>query len=88
MFKLNKNRFEQHLNESWGNKTCPMCHSNQWSYDDTIFTPVIVDSNKSMAVGGKFMPLVAVTCLHCGNTVFINGMVANAIDDNETKARA
>lgn len=83
MFKLINHKFEQHLNEKWQNKICPMCHSNEWSYDNTIFTPMTVDQNKGMAIGGKFLPLVAVTCINCGNTIFVNGLIAKAIDDDQ-----
>jgi len=83
MFRLNNQKFEKHLNEKWQNKICPMCHSNEWSYDNTIFTPMTVGPNREMAVGGKFLPLVAVTCVNCGNTVFVNGLIAKAIDDDQ-----
>lgn len=79
--KLNKEKFEQHINTKWNNKICPMCHSNQWTYDETILTPVSVDEKKGMVLGGKFFPLIAVTCVECGNTIFVNGLVAGAIDD-------
>ena len=86
MFKLDKHKFEKHINEKWSNKICPMCHGNSWSYDEAIFTPITVGDNKDMQIGGKFLPLIAVTCLTCGNTLFVNGLVAAAInDDQDTK---
>ncbi len=86
IFKLNSHKFEQHLNSEWCNRKCPMCDSAEWSYDDAIFTPAIINENKGMAVGGKMLPLVEVTCMKCGNTLFINGLVAGAIDDDNQKS--
>lgn len=77
---LNKSLFEKHLNEKWSSKVCPMCGGNNWTYDDNIYTPLTLGINKSINLGGRILPLVAVTCSNCGNTIFVNSLVANAYD--------
>lgn len=77
---LNKNQFENHLNEKWKSKVCPMCGGNAWTYDDSLCTPLTLGTNNSINLGGKILPLVPVTCTNCGNTVFINALVANAYE--------
>ena len=82
---LNKAKFEIHLNQKWQNKSCLMCNNNNWSYDDTIFTPLNTGPNNSINLGGKILPLVPVTCTSCGNTIFINAIVAQSIDTDDKK---
>lgn len=80
--KLNKLLFEKHLNEKWSTKVCPMCGCNAWTYDDILCTPLTLGPNNSINLGGKIMPLVPVTCTNCGNTIFINALVAKAYEED------
>ena len=50
------------------------------TYDRKI---IKVDEKKDVKIGGKFFPLVTVTCLNCGNVVFINPLVIDAVEDTE-----
>ena len=81
MLQFDKNHFEQHLNEKWVNKVCPICYSNNWIYDEAILTPLGVGNHAEILIGGKIVPLIAVTCINCGNTVFINAKVANSLSE-------
>ncbi|QEH70497.1 hypothetical protein [Cellulosilyticum sp. WCF-2] len=82
---LNKEKFENHIKEKWYNKACLMCSNNNWTYDDSIFTPLSTGPNNSINLGGKILPLVPVTCTSCGNTIFINALVAQSIDADSKK---
>jgi len=33
----------------------------------------------SVIIGGPVIPVVAVTCLNCGNTVLVNALIAGAV---------
>lgn len=83
MFKLNYNQLVDTLNKKWDTKRCPMCGQNNWTVDDEIQTPIKVGEKKDVQIGGKFFPIVAVTCLNCGNVVFVNPLVIGAVEDTE-----
>lgn len=54
---------------------------NNWNIDETIVTPLGIDGDKNVHLGGQFMPIVAVTCNNCGNVVFINPLAIDAIEE-------
>lgn len=83
MFKLNYNQLVDTINKKWTTKKCPMCGQNNWTVDDEIQTPIKVGEKKDVQIGGKFFPIVAVTCLNCGNVVFVNPLVIGAVEDTE-----
>lgn len=80
MFKLNGDKFLHEINSKWVNKNCPMCSQNNWSVDPNMVTAVRLTDNGGVSLGGKIIPLVAVTCLHCGNVVLVNPLVIKAVD--------
>lgn len=81
MFKLNYDRLVDVINREWTTKNCPMCGKNNWTVDHGINTMIKVDEKKDLKIGGNFFPLVAVTCLNCGNVVFINPLIIDAVED-------
>lgn len=83
MLKLNTEKFLSELNRLWTNKNCPMCGQNRWNVDNNLVTTVKVAENSGIELGGQVMPLVAVTCMNCGNVMFINPLVIQCIDNNE-----
>ena len=81
MFKLNQEKFIEHIQSKWTNRSCVMCGGNEWSCSDYPVTPLGINENKGISIGGKIIPLVAVTCNNCGNTVFVNALIAASIKD-------
>jgi len=78
--KLDKKKFEETILSKWTNG-CPMCGGKDWTYDnDMITTPLQLDKNMGIVLGGKIHPLVPVVCLNCGNTVFVNAKTIDALD--------
>ena len=82
MLKLNKEKFLNEINSKWINKNCPMCSYNQWNIDSNLVSVMKISENGGIALGGQIMPLVAVTCLNCGNVIFVNPLVNNCVDGN------
>lgn len=75
---LSKEELEKllrHLNEKWANKNCPMCRQNQWSVTGA-HTVILQEEENVFNLGGPSIPTAAVTCLSCGNILFINLIVA------------
>ena len=87
MFKLNGEKFLQEINQKWNNKNCPMCSHNSWQVDRNTVTVLRLNENGGIQLGGQVMPLVAITCMNCGNTVFVNPLVIKTVDvdDDEEK---
>ena len=79
--KVNRNKLINVINEKWRTKNCILCGANNWTIDDKVVAPLSVGKNASIELGGKIIPLVAVTCNECGNTIFLNPLVINAIDE-------
>lgn len=72
------NKFISHLNSKWKNQTCPMCHENKWSVSDTAYE-LREYNDGNLVVGGPLMPIMPVTCTHCGYTIFVNALIGGAI---------
>ena len=53
-----------------------------WEITDTVFQAIEFD-HKSLFINGSTFPIVPLTCNNCGNTYFINALVAKLIDPQE-----
>lgn len=58
---------------------CQLCGNNQWGLSDQIFQLLEFDPNGA-SIGGSAFPVAAITCKHCGNTLFVNAIVAGLVD--------
>ncbi len=81
--KINEEKLLRKLNEKWKVTNCPYCQSAEWTVDTSIVTPIEVGEKKEMKLGGKFQPLIPVSCRNCGNTVFVNGLLLGCLDGIE-----
>ena len=79
--KVNEEKLIQTINQKWKSKTCPMCGNNNWTIDTDMMTMLGVGNDKSINLGGKIIPVVAVTCNECGNTIFINPLAIKCVDE-------
>lgn len=61
--------------------------TSQWTVDTTVVTPIEVGEDKGMRLGGRFQPLIPVSCRNCGNTVFINGLILGCLDNVEEEKK-
>ncbi len=76
--KINQERLNAYLNKISGSP-CPLCRNNKWQLNNTVFQTIEYDT-KGIILGGASYPVVPLTCMHCGNTYFINALVADLID--------
>ena len=83
MVKLNENKFVDAINTKWANTKCPMCNENNWNLNDHLVAPVYLSESGDFQLRGDVMPLVAITCLNCGNVLFINPLVNNTLDSTK-----
>lgn len=56
---------------------CPVCNENSWSISPELFE-LRAFHGGSMVIGDKsgIVPLILITCANCGNTIFINALIA------------
>lgn len=85
MAKLDSEKFLRVIKEKWSNKRCSMCGKNEWVIEESIVTPLFVGEDGGIQLGGKYIPLVPVTCVNCGNTMLINPKVTNTLIDDSNK---
>lgn len=86
MIKLNDQKFLAAINDKWTSKNCPMCGNNNWNIDSNIVTALRIAENGGVSLGGNVMPLVAITCMNCGNVIFVNPLIVNALDKDNKEA--
>lgn len=86
--KINNEILIKKLNEKWKGNSCPYCQSAEWTVDASIVTPIEIGERKEMKLGGKFQPLIPVSCRNCGNTVFINGLILECLDDLDDEIKS
>ncbi len=62
-------------------RKCPMCGESNWNIENKIFELREFNSG-NLVIGGKssIVPLLAITCTHCGNTQLVNAIMCGAID--------
>lgn len=65
--------------------TCPLCGDNNWNITDKVLQ--LTEFNAKGAKGYAF-PVIPLTCQNCGNTYFINVLVAGLIDKPNSKENA
>lgn len=65
--------------------TCPLCKKGQWIVTPDIFFLSEYQSTK-FGIGGKAYPVLPIVCDVCGNTIFINAIIANLIDKPSKKS--
>lgn len=83
MAKFDTQNFVNILNQKWKKNPCPMCGSSNWNSSDKIFELREFHDGNIVLGKGKLLPVIPVTCINCGNTVFVNALVSNAIKANE-----
>ena len=78
---LNRDKLIAEINSKWQTKTCPMCGQNDWDIGSSMATLVNVGEDKSIQLGGQFMPLVPIVCNSCGNVILVNPLTVGALDN-------
>ena len=81
MKKIDTQEIIDFIHDRWRNSLCPMCGGDEWSISDKVFE--LREFNEgNIVLGGPnsaITPVIPVTCRNCGNTVFINALVAELL---------
>ena len=60
-----------------GDFVCSICKNKDWSINPYLFK---VSEYKPEGKNRQVMPLVSITCSHCGNTLFVNAFDAGVAE--------
>jgi hypothetical protein len=67
------------VNERWsGNAACRQCGQNNWSIDSYVLHP-LSPAPTTVTLGAGVLPSAAFVCKNCGNTLFVNLVVAGVV---------
>lgn len=61
--------------------TCPLCHHSRWALSEGFYLLVVQDDPAVVHLGGKGLPLIALTCENCGNTHLLNALLLGLQDE-------
>jgi len=80
--KVEKEKLDAYLKKIHGSP-CPLCGNNRWEISDQVFQALEFDY-KGIQIGGATFPMVPLTCVTCGNTYFINALIAKLIEPQKS----
>lgn len=69
-------------------KTCPLCGGGQWNITTTIYQVPEYEEKGGLLSSKTTIPVVPLSCTNCGNTYFINAIVAKLVESNRKNADA
>ena len=79
MPKIDVDKFIAYLDQKWGTRPCTMCGQSSWGVNDSVFQ--LIEFHKgAFIIGGSALPVIPVICKNCGNTVFVNAVVAGIVE--------
>lgn len=83
MKKADGEQMIKFLNERWQGARCPLCGNSGWNITDKYFE-LREFNDGNLVIGGPnnaIIPVIPVTCKHCGNTVFINALTTGLLGE-------
>jgi hypothetical protein len=72
---------EAHLMDKSSGK-CPMCGREKWYIDDEIYAATVVTED-TMRLPGRYIPMVATICRHCGFVAWFSAVAIGVLDPEE-----
>lgn len=85
----NQEAFLARINDLWRGARCPICQQQQFQVDPHIYE-LREFNGGGLVVGGpnnNIVPLVPITCRHCGYTTLVNAVITNAISTQDNGRR-
>lgn len=65
-----------------GDIVCTICKNKDWLVNPYLFK---VSEYQPESLSRQIMPLVSITCSHCGNTLFVNAFDAGVAEKESIK---
>ena len=80
MIKVNYDKLQQELSQKL--IRCPVCGQNNFIMDNNIVSPMNINDG-NINIGKSLMPLVTVSCKHCGYTMFFNAKILGCLNEEQ-----
>lgn len=84
--EIAKEKLDRYLKKIRG-PICPLCGEQDWNVTAKVFQVTEFHYNK-MQIGGPAIPIIPITCSNCGNTYFVNALIAKLIDPSELEKKS
>lgn len=78
--KIDREKLDAFI-DSYKSYECPLCHHNGWTMPGTVFK--LDEFNPEKKNYTQILPEIPIICGHCGNTLFINAVIAGIVDSND-----
>jgi predicted nucleic-acid-binding Zn-ribbon protein len=65
---------------------CPLCKNTKWTLSDTIWE-MREFHKEGLIIGGPIYPVISITCVNCGNTHFVNAIVAGIMPPEQKEVK-
>ena len=77
------------LNEKWSKekRKCEICLQDNWNISQDIVAPPIFTNSSSFMLGGVTYPQFMILCNNCGNTKYINAVIAGLVDGETSNGK-
>ncbi len=71
------------LEKKWpaDNRKCEICLQENWNISQDIVSPPIFTDSSSLVLGGIAYPQFMILCNTCGNTKYINAVIAGIVKE-------
>ena len=76
--KINQEKLNDYLKKLTPH-VCPLCGKGPWVAGNTVFQLIEYNQN-SIVIGGPVLPVIPICCENCGNTYFVNTLIAKLTD--------
>jgi len=83
--QIDENRLNEYL-KRFETTVCPLCKHNIWTVSSTVFQAI--EFGEKYSLGDTTYPMIALTCVNCGNTFFINTMVSGLMEDKVSSRKS
>jgi hypothetical protein len=76
MSEIDSKNIIEYLEQKWKTSPCPMCGAKQWAVTPKSYELREFYGGNLVIGKGTIFPVIPVVCGNCGNTIFINPVVA------------
>ena len=80
---IDKQKFEERMKKI-ELKPCKLCWKDNWKFVDKIFYLQEYVQDPDLMSNYSY-PVIPVVCEHCGNTLFVSAIIANLVNNSNSK---
>ena len=81
-YKIDVDKLNSKINGNWFKK-CPVCQEEETVYCESDLMQLTEFKSGGGSSTMSVVPLVVLTCSHCGNTILLNALALNLISRDE-----